>query len=314
MQTSNFIKKMSDGTEIWCNRWIPDEEENIKGVIQLHHGLSEHCMRYDRLGSVLADNGFVLSAYDVRGNGHTAEIAEKNGNGMMGAISKCKGNKIVLNDLHEMITDLKDTYKGKKIFLVGHSFGSFVSQAFIENFGNEVDGCVLIGTAGPRPATILAGLILTSIVRCICGPFSKVMFLAKVAFGNYNKKIENPQSEFAWLSRNQMNIDIYNMDNWSGTMLTTSFFNDMMKILNNIHKPGNMKKIPVNLPVMIMYGSDDPVGSYGKTVNKLFNIYRKNGISDLEMKVYEGDRHEILNEDDKEKVENDLISWLNKLL
>ena len=104
------------------------------------------------------------------------------------------------------------------------------------------------------------------------------------------------------------------MDNWSGTMLTTSFFNDMMKILNNIHKPGNMKKIPVNLPVMIMYGSDDPVGSYGKTVNKLFNIYRKNGISDLEMKVYEGDRHEILNEDDKEKVENDLISWLNKLL
>lgn len=314
MRTSSFIKKMSDGAEIWCNKWIPDDEENIKGVVQLHHGLSEHCLRYDRLGSVLAENGYVLSAYDVRGNGHTAEIAEKNGTGMMGAISKKHGDKKVLNDLHEMVTDLKKEYPGKKVFLAGHSFGSFVSQAFIENYGSEIDGCILIGTAGPRPCTIFAGRVLTGLVRLICGPFSKVLFLAKVAFGGYNKRIIHPKSEFAWLSKNEMNIQIYDMDNWSGTMLTTSFFNDMMKILQYIHTPKNMKKIPAELPVLIMYGSDDPVGDYGKTIKHLYNIYQQNGIKDLDIKEFKGDRHEILNEDDKENVENELISWMNKHL
>lgn len=312
MQTKNFIKKMADGYEIWCNRWIPDDEENIKGIVQLHHGLSEHCMRYDRLGCILAENGYVLNAFDFRGNGHTAEIAENNGTGKFGAIAKKGGDKTVVDDLFELISDLKKEYKNKKIFLAGHSFGSFVSQSFIEKYADEIDGCILIGTAGPRPALIFGGQIITELAKIFCGPYAKVKMLAGISFAGYNKKVENPKSNFSWLSQNELNVEMYDMDNWCGGLLTTSHFNDMMNILSYIHKPRNMKKIPVDLPVMIMYGSDDPVGDYGTTVQKLYNIYKSNGIKDLEMKVYEGDRHEILNENDKETVENDIISWLNK--
>ena len=96
MQTKNFTLAMRDGMEIFVNRWAPDSEEEIKGVVQLHHGLAEHSMRYDRLGSVLAENGYVLNAYDLRGHGKTAENAEKKGNGCFGKLANKDGFNVVV--------------------------------------------------------------------------------------------------------------------------------------------------------------------------------------------------------------------------
>lgn len=312
MQSKSFTRKMSDGTEIWCNRWIPDEDTEIKGIVQLHHGLAEHCLRYDRLGSILAENGYVLNAFDLRGHGQTGELAQKNGNGRMGKLANHRGDKAVISDLYELISDLHAEYKGKKVFLVGHSFGSFVSQGYIENYSDRIDGCILIGTAGPRNAMVAAGHVLAKLTRLICGPNKIGKALQKISFAGYNDKIDNPKTANDWLSKNEMNREFYEMDNWCGIPLTVSFFDDMTKLLGIIHKAKNIKKISNDLPVMFLYGTDDPVGTYGKTINNLYEIYKKNGIKDLEIKSYEGDRHEILNEDDKETVENDIISWLNK--
>lgn len=312
MQSKSFTRKMSDGTEIWCNRWIPDADTEIKGIVQLHHGLAEHCLRYDRLGSILAENGYVLNAFDLRGHGHTGELAEKNGTGKMGKLANHRGDKAVVSDLYELISDLHAEYKDKKVFLVGHSFGSFVSQGYIENYSDRIDGCILIGTAGPRNAMVACGHVMAKIARFICGGNKIGKFLQKVSFAGYNSKIDNPKTANDWLSKNEMNIQLYEMDNWCGIPLTISFFDDMTKLLKTIHKAKNIKKISNNLPIKFLYGSDDPVGSYGETINKLFETYKANGIKDLEIQCYEGDRHEILNEDDKETVENDIISWLNK--
>ena len=103
------------------------------------------------------------------------------------------------------------------------------------------------------------------------------------------------------------------MDNWCGIPLTASFFCSMVEGLNKIHKSSNIKKIPVTLPVFFIYGSEDPVGSYGKTVKALADIYKNNGLKRVELKEYPGDRHEILNENDKEQVENDIINWISKV-
>ena len=85
------------------------------------------------------------------------------------------------------------------------------------------------------------------------------------------------------------------------------------KWLIKIHKNKNIKKIPTQLPVFFIWGSEDPVGTYGKTIRNLIDIYKSNGMDKIDFKEYQGDRHEILNEEDKEKVENDIISWLNNL-
>jgi len=313
MQVKSFSLKMSDGHEIFLNRWQPDDESEIKGVVQLHHGLGEHSMRYDRFGSVLADNGYVLNAYDLRGHGKTGENSVANKTGLMGKLADKNGFDRVVNDLDEIISSLKNDFPGKKTILFGHSFGSFVSQAYIERFGNKLDGCILCGTAGPRPAMMKAGKIAANIVKFFRGKNTVVKLLSDLSFGSYNEKIENPKSVNSWLSKNEMNVELYDMDKWCGIPLTTSFFCDMLHGINTIHKPSNMKKIPVNLPVYLIYGTDDPVGDYGKTIEKLYEIYKNNGITNLSIKAYEGDRHEILNEDDKETVENDVLEWISKI-
>lgn len=313
MTTKSNFQAMSDGFEIWVNKWIPDDTENIKGVVQLHHGLAEHSMRYDRLGSVLADEGYVFVAYDMRGHGRTGENAEAKGNGKFGKLADKDGFNRVVEDLHEMILNDKKDFPGKPVYLLGHSFGSFVSQGCIEKYGSELTGCILCGTAGPMRALITGGCMLSAIVKAVKGGDSVVPLLAKASFGAYNKRIKNCKTANDWLSANEMNVSMYYEDKWCGIPLTTSFFYDMTHGLKQIHKPGNIKKVPAELPVFFIYGSEDPVGTYGKTIKNLFNTYKKNGVKNVQIKAYEGDRHEIFNELDKETVENDVIAWIKSL-
>lgn len=313
MQTKSFSQIMSDGTEIWINRWAPDSDDQIKGVIQLHHGIQEHSMRYDRLGSVLADAGYVLNAYDMRGHGHTAELAIEAKKGMFGKLADKDGFDRIVCDLYEITNAVKIVYPGKNLILLSHSFGSFVAQAFIERFGNKIDGCVLLGSAGPDNFRIRLGQIIAHTLKTIKGSDYVSEFLYNLAMGSYNKKIENPKDKFSWLSVNELNVDIFNMDNWCGIPLTNSILCDLTDGLLNIHSRSNIKKIPKDLPVYIAYGDGDPVGNYGKTVEKLFRVYKKIGISNIQIKKYENVRHELLNEDIKETVENDIIDWFSKI-
>ena len=311
MMMKSFMLKMDDGYELSVNRWMPDTEEEIKGVIQLHHGLAEHSLRYDRFGSVLAENGWVLNAYDMRGHGRSAENAEKNGTGIFGKLADKKGFDRAVLDLKAVTDNLKNDFPGKKTILMGHSFGSFVSQGFIEEFGSSIDACILCGTAGPRPALVGFGSFFAHLITFFTGKNKIVPLLDKLSFGSYNARIQNPRTEFDWLSANELNVDMYKMDNWCGFPLTASFFCSMTEGLVKIHKSKNMKKIPTSLPVFFIWGSDDPVGSYGATIKKLIEIYKSNGIK-VDFKEYPGDRHEILNENDKETVEKDIIEWVNK--
>ena len=313
MLMKSFTLKMDDGYELCLNRWQPDAEQEIKGVIQLHHGLAEHSMRYDRFGSILSENGYVLNAYDMRGHGRSAENADKNGTGIFGKLADKRGFDRAVLDLKAVTDNLKNDFPGKKTILMGHSFGSFVSQGFIEEFGNMIDGCILCGTAGPRPALVTGGSIMAHIITFFTGKNTCLALLDNLSFGSYNEKINPVRTKYDWLSKNELNVDMYMMDNWCGFPLTNSFFCSMTEGLCKIHKKRNMKKIPVKLPVYFIYGGDDPVGSYGKTIKDLFNIYKANGVEKLDIKEYPGDRHEILNEDNKEEVEKDILAWIDKI-
>lgn len=314
MQINSFFQKMNDGYELWVNRWLPNKDEDIKGIVQLHHGLAEHSMRYDRLGSVLAENGYILNAYDFRGHGKSAENAISAGYGTFGKIANKDGFNIAIEDLKEIIQGVKNDFPGKKVILLGHSFGSFVSQGYIEKYSDTIDACTLCGTSGPKNGLPKIGKIVVNIVNAFKGPDAISPLLANLAFGSYCKKIKNPKTPNDWISKNEMNVQMYNDDKWCGISLTNSFFKDLMSGLIQIHKKSNMKKISVDLPINFIYGKDDPVGSYGKSIEKLYSIYQKNGIKNLTIKAYPEDRHELFNEDNKEEVEKDLINWIEKIL
>ncbi|MCR5437690.1 MAG: alpha/beta hydrolase [Treponema sp.] len=313
MQMKTFSFTASDGCELFCYRWTPDPKKKIKGVIQLHHGMAEHALRYDRFGSILSENGYVLNAYDVRGHGRTAEIAEKKGTGLFGKLSDKNGFDAVTNDLSEMINSLRDEYKKTPVFLIAHSFGSFVAQNYIESEKENVDGCILIGTAGPRPVLMTFGKIITGISKFIFGKNARKKFVEKISFAGYLNHIKNPETSNDWLSRNKLNVQMYNADQWCGQLMTTSFFYDMVSGLKKIHTKKNIRSIRKNLPVMFLFGDEDPVGGYGQTIRKLKDIYIKNGMTDVSLKSFPENRHEILNEDDREEVEKTILEWLKQV-
>lgn len=314
MNVNSFFRKMSDGFEVWVNRWEPDNKDDIKGVIQLHHGLSEHSMRYDRLGSILVENGFVLNAYDMRGHGKTAENSIEKKTGKMGKLADKDGFKRVMQDLDEMIDEDKKEYPDKPVYLLAHSFGSLIGQYYIEEHSDKIAGCILSGTSGPKGKIIILAQFLSRAGCLFAGKDTVRQWMYNVTFANYNKKVQNPKTDIDWVSASEQNVQMYLADQWCGTPLTNSFYVDMADLVATIQKRKNIEKIRKDLPVMFVYGCDDPVGSYGKSIKKLIEIYKDTGISQIIEKGYEGLRHEILNEDSKEIVENDILNWLKSNL
>ncbi len=310
MQTERFMQKMDDGTEVAVNRWIPEDEESIRGVVVFCHGMLEHSLRYDRIGSIFAEKGFVFSAHDLRGHGKTAQNAERNGYGKFGVLAKKDGFNVVTDDLFEIIDEIKKDYPGKKVILAAHSFGSFVAQNFIEKYGDSVSACILIGTSGKQKLAGIGRLITAC--AGIFGRSRKVKFIQNIAFSGYCSRIEKPCHPLEWLCVNKENLELYKNDSWCGGLESVGFFNDLSNGLCQIHSKKNIQKIPSNLPVLMMAGSEDPVGDYGKSIRWLENQYVAAGLTSVQFNQYQGDRHEILNEADSEKIIADLFDWIEK--
>lgn len=311
MITESYFQTMDDGIEVSVNRWIPDDRE-IKGIIQLSHGMVEHSLRYDRLGSILAENGYIFCAHDHRGHGRTAQRAEQTGKGSFGILAEKDGFNRVVKDLDAVLLKTKADYPGLKSILLGHSFGSFVAQAFIEKYSCDISACVLCGTAGPQNVTVHFGKFIADFVHFFHGSVYRSAILKKAAFGKYTKHIPDAMNGEEWLSRDKEAVQMYLNDAWCGFNPSVGFYRDMLNGLLQIHNSKNMKKIPADLPVLVMCGSEDPVGNYGKTVENLVYIYKTNGMKNVELKMYDGARHELFNETNKDQVIADMTAWIEE--
>ena len=302
MKTETLKVKMSDGKNVALHTFVP--EGDVKAVVQLSHGMAEHSMRYEQLGKFLCDNGIAFYAHDHRGHGETAESVED-----LGFLAENDGFNRVVEDLATMIKKCREDFPRKKVILLAHSFGSFVSQCYIEKYGAEIDGVVLCGSAGPRLLLTGFGQVFSGIVMKCTGKRKKSALLDTLVFGTYNKGIES-DSPAAWICRDAEVVKKYDDDPFCGFKVTNEFFYDFLGGLTSIHKKKNMNKIPKDLPVFLMAGDGDPVGEYGKSVKKLFTSYKKLGIKDVSLKIYPEARHELFNELNKVDVMNDLLVWV----
>ena len=199
---------------------------------------------------------------------------------------------------------------GKKIILASHSFGSFVAQYVIENHGQEIDKAILMGTAGPRNALVRGGLLVAALVRAFKGSKYVSPLINELSFGSYNARYKNPRTEFDWISSDPSSVDLYMMDKMCGFGCSCGFMYDLLCGFLNIHSKAGLRKVPSDLPVFICCGKDDPVGSYGKTVKKLADAYRKNGVRDVTLKIYDGMRHELLNDRCRYEVIEELVKFM----
>jgi alpha-beta hydrolase superfamily lysophospholipase len=271
------------GVEITFYEW---PVASAKGVVQLAHGLGEHARRYDHVAAALNRAGFSVYADDHRGHGVTGANQIKNGSiKKQGNLGK-GGMTATIAQVHKLTTLIREENPALPIFLIGHSWGSMLAQKVIQSHAGDYSGVVLSGST-----LMLPGVAPTS---------------------GFNKKWDKQPNSMGkeWLSRDLEVGKKFNADPliFSETAIQVFGFFEVAKLLGT-----PSKSLPNELPVMLIAGSEDPLGGEkGNTM--LMNAFRKAGVQDVTLVVYPEARHEVFNELNKEEVLADVVQWLNTSL
>lgn len=298
-----FYKSADKKTKIRAVKWVPHGD--IKGIIQIAHGMLEHIDRYDEFALYLAQRGFLVVGNDHLGHGYSLNSEEDRG------YFSDEGNKVLLEDILKLLKIAKEQYSNIPYYILGHSMGSFLTRQFLCLHGDEVKGAIVVGT-GHQPLWLLKfGILITKAIALFKGWRYRSLFVNSLAIGNNNKYFKPGRTSVDWLSRDEKVVDKYLADPKINFIFTVNGYYHMFKGMTQLYNKENLNKIPKDLPVIFMSGKEDPVGDFGKGATKALNSLKEVGMKNLSIKLYEDARHEILNELNKEEVFNDIVNWLN---
>lgn len=299
-----FWVSTSDHTDVYVKKWFKTEVKP-KAIVQLSHGMIEHIQRYHDFSTFLLENDIFVYGNDHRGHGKTGGQQ-----GQLGYFSDRNGFTNVMEDIHEITKIIKSEYPKTPLILFGHSMGSFLARHYIQFYSNDIDGLILSGTGFFPTITNISGKALASILPAK----KKSSLMNTLAFGTYNKKIVNKKTNFDWLTRDEEAVTKYIDDPQTGYIPTARFFYDLMDGLDKIHKKNLNKNIRKDLPILLISGEADPVGNYSKGVWKVAKNYHQIGLDNVKTVLFEGARHELLHEINKEEVYSTIYNWvMNKL-
>ena len=283
----------------------PDGE--VRGVVQIAHGIADHADRYADFMSFLAENGFASAADDHLGHGASIEKEDDKG-----FFAEKDGWWRVVDDLKTVHDTMKKKYPDVPYLFFGHSMGSFLARTYLIRYPDDCDAAIISGTAQQSPLMVNAGLFMASVLTKKNGPRGDGKVLNDIAFGSYNDKIKFRYTEFDWISRDEETVKKYIDDPLCGFAAKCSLYRDMMEGIKFISKKENAAKMNKNTPVYFMSGDADPVGEYGKGVTRAYQMFCDVGMKDVMIRLYPGGRHEMLNEINRADVYRDILNWINE--
>lgn len=306
MKCKEFYFKGKEDLNIHVYKYT---SENIKpkAVVQIAHGMSETAIRYKEFAQELTKNGYVVYINDHRGHGITAKTIDN-----IGYLAEKDGFTCLVEDMNILTNIIKEENSHLPIYLFGHSMGSFVSQRYIMEYGDNLAGLILSGSNGKHGKILKVAQLISKSEIKKHGRRHRSKKLDNLIFGGNNKGFKPSKTDFDWLSRDEKEVQKYIDDPFCGVLFTCGFFYDFIKGLQEVEDKENLKKVPLDLPIYIMSGDKDPVGKNGKGVLRLKDRYVNLGVKKVLCKLYEGGRHEMLNEINKEEVIKDIISWLDE--
>jgi alpha-beta hydrolase superfamily lysophospholipase len=289
----------ADGVEVFYRRWIPGGE--ARAVVVVVHGASEHSGRYARVADVLTGEGYAVYALDLRGHGRTSCST---GPGRIGP----RGMHGVLDDVSELVGRARADCADRPVVLFGHSMGSLVVQAFVEQHDEELAAYVLSGTMGPMDgvAELADGIRQAVDAGMADDPLDML--------GGFKAAFEPARTTYDWLSRDPDEVDKYIADPLCGDdlPLTYGFVAEMLETIASVMEPTGIARVPTHLPVLLLTGDADPVSNGGLQVRELEKHLRGAGL-DVTAKYYAGARHEVLNETNRAEVHAGLVAWLDRV-
>lgn len=298
------IRYLSSNGEhkIYAKMLIPDGE--IKGIVQICHGMGGYISKYDYVAERILKAGYVVCGNTMLGHWDSVNSEDE-----LGFFGEFNGYKYLIKDAKKLTQIMKEKFPKKPIFLLGHSLGSLVFRCYITKYGEEIDGAVFSGTIGPQPF-VDSGIQLANMMIQRKGYRYRSRKLHQVMFQMANREIKNPKSNYEWLTSRKENI----VDRKSKFLFTVTGLRDVMMLVKKANKLEEIEKIPKELPLYFFCGTEDPISEYSDGMQRAIKLYEKAGCKNTLMRIYEGNRHECLNETNRDEVIDNIIDWIDKIL
>lgn len=294
---------MTDGHEVFVRTFKPDE--GIIGHIHLLHGMAEHSERYEEFAQVLVAQGYFVSTHDHRGHGYTADK-----NGQLGFFGYEKGFDRVVQDVYEVLKQVEIIANTGRPILFGHSMGSFIARRFAQLYSEMIEKLILSGSGSPSLLHSAGHVIAKQLVK-LQGPTTSSQLMNLLSFGNFNNNVKNAKTPFDWLCTDEEEVQKYIDDPLCGFISTTQLFADLTEGMIQLDDQSKNEQIRSDLAVLFVSGTDDPVGgNNAKDVLKAAEQLVDAGVTNVLVHLFEGLRHEILNERKKHQVFEIIVRWL----
>lgn len=312
-RTSIGFKSYDGKTQIKGYMWALATKErkpgvNPRGIVQIVHGMSERVERYDDFACYLARKGYVVCGEDHVGHGKSAPNPESRG-----CIPAENGKDVLIEDVHELRKTVAARFSRQTPYVMfGHSMGSFIVRAYITRHGEGLAGTVVCGTGNQPRIVSKAGNLLARLFVAVKGEDAKIPLLHNLGIGSFSKAIENPRTPIDWLTTDESVVDAYINDPLCGAMFSAGGYVTLTDLTAEIVTTASAAAIPKDLPLLYIAGTADPVGENGKAVQAAAQLARNAGVRNVKLKLYDGMRHEVLNELGKAEVYEDVLAWLER--
>lgn len=299
MQATTDILRAPDGHEIHTTTWAPADAATA--VIQVLHGMGEHGARYERFAAAACDRGIALCVHDHRGHGPGSDTPRHFAD---------RGGWAAVVDDAKLVTDLAaDRFPGRPLVLLGHSMGSFIAESYAMQYGAGLAGLILSGSTWPSRLQLFPARLLARFEAWRHGRRGHSPLLDKLGFADFNRPFRPARTDFDWLSGDEAEVDKYVADPLCGGPYSAGLWLDLLGALDAIGRDAALRKIPASLPVLITGGGDDPVGGDAR-MTRLATHFAQTGHGRLKVRIYEGGRHEMLNEINRDEVMRDWLDWV----
>lgn len=303
----SFSFLSADGkTTIHAVKWIP-EDGNYHAILQISHGMQEFIERYRPFAEYLTQRGYMVVGHDHLGHGASV-LSEAD----WGYMAKQPSDTLVA-DMHQLRTIIQKENKGVPYFMMGHSMGSYMLRKYLTIHNDDLRGAIIMGTGSVSDQVTKMGLGVCRFLAKIFGWHHRSGLVETLSFGGGSyKKYDRTGKDISksWLTKDQEIVKWYFSEPRCTFQFTLNGFYGLMEAVYYDNQMENVEKTPKKLPLFLVSGQDDPVGDCGAGVKKVYDMYLRAGARDLTYKLYKDDRHEILNETDKETVYADLYSWM----
>lgn len=276
--------------------WVPEGE--VKAVLQIVHGMAEHIERYDEFARYLNCRGVAVVGHSHLGHGRTVKQDEE-----LGWFGEPDGNALLIGDIHGIRTHFQGVFPGVPYYILGHSMGSFLTRQYLGLHGRGLAGAIVMGTSDLPGILLRASQGLCLAMARFRGWHYRSPLIDGFIIRGFEKKMG-----IEWLSRNDERNRQYQEDPLCGFAFTLNGFYHFFRTVRQANELEAAGKFPKDIPILFTAGAEDPVGSNGKGVKAVFRRYRKRGAK-AQIRLYDGMRHEILNENDRLTVFEDILQW-----